>query len=330
MSSRILLLKITATLAALIASGCTIPASTNPILNPDSRPSEQTVRIVVEGGGTISVGGEGTVKVVTPSVGSPVVEARPIVFGYTQPNCPPCEVAKREIAQAADLPFRVDWSRAPPDFVSQFPTFHWEASPGSWRQRQGWDGVEGLRQIWSRSRGVATAGNESAPTPMAEVERVLSLLPTPIVGFVDFGCGDGRWCISAAERWGVKTTGVELDPARAAAARERVRAVGLAHLVTIVTGDATTVEVEADVGVAYLYQDVLEKLRPRIEKLKAFASYRHRPPGLPVTQNGDSFLYLRPTTQARGAVWQGQVYSGPVCNAPGCRMCAAIRQALAQ
>ena len=167
---------------------------------------------------------------------------------------------------------------------------------------------------------------DAAPTPQSEIDRVLALLPKPSVGFVDYGCGDGRWCIAAAKRWGCRATGVEIDPARAAVAKERVRSSGLGHLVTIIEGDAITTDVQADVGVAYLYADVLEKLKPRIEKLQAFASYMHQPPGLPVTRNGDSWLYVRPQP---AAAWGNQIYTRPLCNSPDCAMCNAIRSQLA-
>lgn len=175
---------------------------------------------------------------------------------------------------------------------------------------------------------------DAAPTPHSEVARVLSLLPKPKIGFVDFGCGDARWCIAAAQKWGCKVTGIEIDPARAAAAKERVRNAGLAHLITIIHGDAITTEYyDADVGVAYLWPDVLEKLKPRIEKLTAFASYQHQPPGLSVTKNGDSWFYTKPAAapalRTTAAVWGGQVYSGPLCNSPNCAMCQSIRAQLA-
>lgn len=179
-----------------------------------------------------------------------------------------------------------------------------------------------------RFKPMSIADAEAAPTPQAEIVRVMALLPTPKVGFVDFGCGaDARWCIYAAERWRCKVTGVEIDPARARAAKERVRMAGLDHLITIVEGDAITTDVQADVGVAYLYSDVLEKMKPRIEKLQAFASYLHQPPGLAVTKNGDSWFYVKPQPIA-GAVWGNQVYSRPVCNNPNCGMCNAIRAQL--
>lgn len=169
----------------------------------------------------------------------------------------------------------------------------------------------------------------ATPTPYSEVVRVVGLLPKPEVGFVDFGCGsDARWCIAAAEKWGCKATGVEINAERAAAAKKAVALAGLGQLVTIVEGDAELVDVKADVGVAYLYADTLEKLKPRLEKLKAFSSYLHQPPGLPVVKNGDSWLYTKPV-KSSVAVWNGQAYSHPVCNDPNCGMCNSIRSQLA-
>lgn len=193
--------------------------------------------------------------------------------------------------------------------------------------------------LLSDSKPLATA--EAAHTPLAEVNRVLDLLPRPEIGFVDLGCGyDARWCIAAAEKWGCRVTGVENDPARAAAARERVRNLGLDHLITIVEGDVGTAEIQGDVAVAYLYPELLARLKPRLEYFRAFASYMHEAPGLPMQRNGDSWLYRKPAaatptvayrqpqTNTRQAVWQGVRYSQPVCTSRGCQMCASIRNQL--
>lgn len=170
---------------------------------------------------------------------------------------------------------------------------------------------------------------DAAPTPISEVVRVLALLPEPQVGFVDFGCGaDARWCVAAAERWRCPVIGVEIDPKRAALAAQRIATLGLGERISIINADATQVDVNADVGVAYLYSDVLESLKPRIEKLRAFASYLHQPPGLQVVKNGDSWIYVRQQPAAQ-AVWGGHSYSHPVCNNPNCAMCASIRGQLA-
>lgn len=216
----------------------------------------------------------------------------------------------------------------------------WDMSPGSSRAakvfRSAWDMKpvaaapdltnERIQNLIDASTKPPLASGEAAHTPMNEVTRVIQLLPKPEVGFVDFGCGyDARWCVAAAERWGCKVTGIEIDPDRAAAARKHVRELGLDHLITIVEGDATEVDYAADVGVAYLYGDVLERLRPRLERLRAFASYLHRPPGLPVTQHGDTWLYSRPAQAVDAsrpyAIWDNRIYYAPECDNPKCGMC---------
>lgn len=279
--------------------------------------------------------------------GEAVVEDKlPEVFAYSMAGCVPCVLARLEIAAANDLPFRVVWQDvAAPGWLEGRPGFWWHTSKDqpsqqdihNTRQFVGWSGIKDFQERWKKSRepkrgDVEAIEAAAAPTPGVEVERVIGLLPKPNVAFVDFGCGDGRWLIAAVERWNCRAVGVELDPARAAATRERVRNLGMSDRITIITGDATTTDVEADVGVAYLYSPVLDQLRPRIEKLRAFASYLHQPPGLPVVRNGDSWLYVRGSRAVQqshsAAVWQGQYYSQPVCNSPNCAMCRAIRQQL--
>lgn len=265
-----------------------------------------------------------------------VTESQKVVVHLYSPltwNCPHCNSAEAALKDHPGIDLRVHKDDELRGFFAgkSFPVLHWAAGVEGVGWQQGWDGEEQfLAKVFRDEKPVGDQDVAAAPTPMKEVERVLGLLPKPEVGFVDFGCGDGRWCIAAAERWGCRVTGVEIDPARAAATRERVKSVGLSHLVTIVTGDATKVDVDADVGVAYLYGDVLQRLQPKLQKLRAFASYKHQPPGLPVVKNGDTWLYFRGDAHARTAVWGGQQYAGPVCNDPNCRMCNSIRGQLGQ
>jgi hypothetical protein len=173
---------------------------------------------------------------------------------------------------------------------------------------------------------------EASPTPFAEVDRVIALMPAPQVGFVECGCGaDARWAVAAARKWKCKAVGIEIDPTRAALARERVKADGLDDLVTIVQGDATTTDVQADCGAAYLFAQTLTSLKPKIEKLRSFASYMHQPPGLPVVKNGDTWIWTKSAVVATRplATWNGVAYSQPVCNNPRCQMCVSIRSQLA-
>ena len=164
---------------------------------------------------------------------------------------------------------------------------------------------------------------EASPTPYSEVIRVIDILPKPEVAFVDYGCGsDARWCIVAAAKWKCRAIGIELDPSRVVTARECVNNAGLQHLVTIIEGDATTADVNADVGVAYLYTDTLVKLK--ITKHIAFASYIHQP-AVAAVKNGNTWIYTRPTTRPATAVWGGVEYTHRVCNDPNCAMCNSIQ-----
>ena len=87
----------------------------------------------------------------------------PEMVAYSTAGCPPCAVAKRELAAAKDLPFRVTWKDSAPAWVTAYPTFHWQASGEDWRQRDKWDGVEKLVQMWRKSREPkkASAANNS-------------------------------------------------------------------------------------------------------------------------------------------------------------------------
>lgn len=191
--------------------------------------------------------------------------------------------------------------------------------------------AEAIRRILPANAVRQAAGSaESAPTPYAEIERVLSLLPKPSKGFVDFGCGaDARWCLAAAEKWGCKCIGMEIDPTRAKLAQERVKAEGFADLIEIYYADSTAYSYpNCDVGIAYLYPATLDKLKPQIEGLTAFASMFHQPP-VPAIKNGNAWIYRKPAMTAMASqpvgIWNGVAYSGPQpgCNCPMCQSIVA-------
>ena len=79
-------------------------------------------------------------------------EELPIVYAYSTAGCPPCSAAKREFADAKDLPFRIEWLDKHPSWVAAYPTFHWEAAKGDWRQRAQYDGVDKFTAMWRLSR----------------------------------------------------------------------------------------------------------------------------------------------------------------------------------
>jgi 16S rRNA A1518/A1519 N6-dimethyltransferase RsmA/KsgA/DIM1 with predicted DNA glycosylase/AP lyase activity len=69
----------------------------------------------------------------------------------------------------------------------------------------------------------------------------------------DLGCGDGRICILAAEEFGAKSVGVELDKTLADAAAAAVQEKGLQERVRIIHGDCRRLDVsQASVITLYL------------------------------------------------------------------------------
>lgn len=134
---------------------------------------------------------------------------------------------------------------------------------------------------------------DQQPTPMREVHRILALLsPKPSETFVDFGCGpDARVCVAASSVYGCKSIGVEIDPDAVRSARRRVRELGLDDLIEIKLGDVLTTDVEADVGFAYLWKDLISDLRPKLTRLKRFATYQHSVPWVTMTKRGDAYVW---------------------------------------
>lgn len=105
------------------------------------------------------------------------------------------------------------------------------------------------------------------PTPPAVARRMLALAGTTADDLVcDLGCGDGRIALLAAEAFGARGWGVDLDPARIAAATTQAQARHLTPRVTFTAGDLFAADLSAATVVTcyllpQLQQPLLEKLR---------------------------------------------------------------------
>ena len=108
------------------------------------------------------------------------------------------------------------------------------------------------------------------PTPEPVVDRMLEIADVKEDDVVyDLGCGDGRIVITAAERYGVKAWGFDIDPVRVAEARANAKAAGVEHLVTIEQKDIFTLDLSpASVVTLYLLPELNVRLIPQLEKLK--------------------------------------------------------------
>ncbi len=108
------------------------------------------------------------------------------------------------------------------------------------------------------------------PTPKPVVEKMLRVAKVTKNDLVyDLGCGDGRIVIMAAEKFGARAIGFDIDPKMVAKARSNVIAAGVQHLVTIKEADIFELDLTpANVITMYLLPRLNVRLIPQLEKLK--------------------------------------------------------------
>jgi SAM-dependent methyltransferase len=106
------------------------------------------------------------------------------------------------------------------------------------------------------------------PTPNEIVDTMLKLAGVSKKDTVyDLGCGDGRIVITAAQKYGARGVGIDIDPDRVVEASDNVRKGGVADRVKIVRGDLFQANIsEATVVTLYLLTDLNLKLRPKLLK----------------------------------------------------------------
>ena len=106
------------------------------------------------------------------------------------------------------------------------------------------------------------------PSPEAVVEKMLRVAEVkPSDTVFDLGCGDGRIIIMAAQKFGAKAVGVELDDDLYKQTAQRIKDLKLEDRVKIIHGDLLKVDLTpASVVTLYLLTSANEKLRPNLEK----------------------------------------------------------------
>lgn len=106
------------------------------------------------------------------------------------------------------------------------------------------------------------------PTPNETVNAMLDLAGVTGVDTVyDLGCGDGRIVITAAQKYGARGVGIDIDPERVREASDNVRKAGVADRVKIIRGDLFEADITpATVVTLYLLTDLNLKLRPKLLK----------------------------------------------------------------
>lgn len=105
------------------------------------------------------------------------------------------------------------------------------------------------------------------PTPQEVVDAMLKLAavkPTDVV--YDLGCGDGRIVITAAQKYGARGVGVDLNPERIKEANENAQKAGVKRVQFIERNLFDADIHEATVVTLYLLPEVNKRLRPKLIK----------------------------------------------------------------
>jgi precorrin-6B methylase 2 len=104
------------------------------------------------------------------------------------------------------------------------------------------------------------------PTPPEVVDEMLKLAKVTKDDVVyDLGCGDGRVVVTAAQKFGARGIGIDIDPQRIKEARENVEKAGVGDRVQIIEGDLFQTDLRpATVVTLYLLPSLNLKLRPKL------------------------------------------------------------------
>ena len=106
------------------------------------------------------------------------------------------------------------------------------------------------------------------PTPNEVVEKMLEMAKVTARDVVyDLGCGDGRIVITAAQKFGCRSVGIDIDPKRIQEATANARAAKVTDKVKFIEADLFESDIsEATVVTLYLLTRLNEKLKPKLLK----------------------------------------------------------------
>lgn len=104
------------------------------------------------------------------------------------------------------------------------------------------------------------------PTPQPVVDAMLKMAGVKKGDVLyDLGSGDGRIPVTAAKTYGVRGTGIDINPERIAEANANAKAAGVTNLVTFKNEDLFETDFkDATVVTLYLLPTLNEKLRPKL------------------------------------------------------------------
>ena len=106
------------------------------------------------------------------------------------------------------------------------------------------------------------------PTPNDVVNKMLEMAEVTAKDVVyDLGCGDGRIPITAAQKYGARGVGIDIDPERIREANENLKRAKVGDKVRFIEGDLFETDISgATVVSLYLLTQLNLKLRPKLMK----------------------------------------------------------------
>lgn len=124
--------------------------------------------------------------------------------------------------------------------------------------------------IWEGSHGRDDAEDLApfVPTPAEVVAKMLEMAQADKDDIVyDIGCGDGRIVIAAAQKYGSRGVGIDIDPERIKESKANAKSAGIEKLVKFRLEDATKTDISpATIVTIYLLPESNEMLRPKLER----------------------------------------------------------------
>lgn len=108
------------------------------------------------------------------------------------------------------------------------------------------------------------------PTPQEVVDEMLKVANVTKGDFlIDLGSGDGRIVVTAAQRYGARGLGIDINPERITEAKENAQKAGVTDKVEFRQADLFETDLsKANVITMYLLSSVNMKLRPKLLALK--------------------------------------------------------------
>ena len=105
-------------------------------------------------------------------------------------------------------------------------------------------------------------------TPSAVVDAMLKVARvTADDRIYDLGSGDGRIVIAAAQKYGARGVGIEIDPDLIRTANDRARKAGVSDKVKFIQADLFKADLsEATVVTLYLSDSINMRLRPKFQR----------------------------------------------------------------